>query len=291
MSTTDPHDAIVEDVCYRHPDRPSGVTCQRCDRKICPECMHAASVGVHCPECTKNAKQKVYTAATLPGSQAYVTKAIIGLNLAAFVLAIAFYDATLWTDGTFALEYAVNGEGVDRLNEPWRIVTGGFGHFGLLHLGMNMYGLWWLGQLLERRLGPVLFGAAYFVSLLGGSFGALLLEPRALTMGASGAIFGLLGLTVMALRSRGIPLKQSGLVPILVLNLFISLSGRVSLGGHAGGFIVGLLLGVLYFGLSPGDTPIFGRDQTKPLVVTVIAGILLFAASLWAATTWIDPLF
>jgi membrane associated rhomboid family serine protease len=291
MSAIDPQDSAVEEVCYRHPDRATGVSCQRCDRLICPKCMHQASVGVHCPECTRGSTQKVYTANTLPGAQAFVTKALIAINVFVFVAAIPLFDATLWSAGDLALEIAVNGEGIDRLSQPWRIITGGFGHFGLLHLGMNMYGLWWLGQLLERQLGPKLFLAAYLVSLIGGSLGALLLEPRALTMGASGAIFGLLGLTVVTLRSRGIGLQQSGLGRVLLLNLFISLSGFVSLGGHAGGFIAGLALGAVYFGVNPGDGPMLGGSAKKHMAVSVALGVALFAASLWAATTWISPLF
>jgi membrane associated rhomboid family serine protease len=249
--------------------------------------MKQASVGFHCPECVSSGKQRVYTGTNLPGAQGLVTKALVGINVAVFVYAVVAFDATAFSDGTTAIEIATNGFAIDAQDEWWRIVTGGFGHFGVLHLAMNMYGLWRIGPILEQRLGPILFGLAYTTALLGGSFGALLLEPRALTMGASGAIFGLLGLLVMLFHQRGISLQQSGLRDVLMINLFISFSGFVSLGGHAGGFVVGLLLGALYFGVGPGAEPAFGRSKWQPLFMTVALGAALVASALWAASRWV----
>lgn len=283
MSSTEPHDATLEEVCYRHPDRPSGVSCQRCDRLICPECMHSASVGVHCPECTRNSTQKVYTAQTLPGANAIVTRTLIGINVAVFVL---FNMAEIGSTN----DLLVNGRAIDQLSEPWRIVTGGFAHASLIHIGMNMFALWGLGQMLERRLGSVVFGAAYMASLVGGSFLAILFDPNQSVLGASGAIFGLLGLVVLALRSRGVGLQESGLARILLINLFISFLPFVSLWGHLGGFLMGLVLGALYFGLNAGDGPIIKLEKQQ-IAVTVVIAIAVFAASFWAATTWLNPIF
>ena len=282
MSSTEPHDATLEEVCYRHPDRPSGVSCQRCDRLICPECMHSASVGVHCPECTRNSTQKVYTASTLPGADATVTRALIAINVAVFVM---FNLAELGS----VSDILVNGRAIDQLSEPWRIVTGGFGHNSLVHLGMNMFALWGLGRMLEIRLGPALFGVAYMASLIGGSFLAIFFDPNQSGLGASGAIFGLLGLVVLALRSRGIGLQESGLGRILIINLFISFLPFVSLWAHAGGFFVGLGLGALYFGLNPGDGPIIKLEKQQ-IAVTVVLMVVLFGAAVWAASTWTSPI-
>jgi len=242
--------------------------------------MHQASVGVHCPECVVGTKQKVYTTRTLPGSSGTVTTAIIALNVLAFAAQVIFYDARALTGGTTAQEWALNAGQIRVNGEWWRIFTSGFLHFGVLHLAMNMYALYAIGRLLEKQLGPVRYALAYMTSLLGGSFGALLLEPNALTMGASGAIFGLLGLLVVLFRSRGVGINESGLGQVLLLNLFISFSGYVSLGGHAGGFIVGALLGVMYFGASANAGPIFGRDQKRPDMATVAAAVALFGACL-----------
>ncbi len=288
MSATDPHDADPADapraeVCYRHPDRPSGVACQRCDRLICPECMHNASVGVHCPECTKKSKQKVYTAATLPGNDPIVTKAIIAINVLVFLV----FDASGVGDLT---DLYVNGRAIDQLNEPWRVITGGFGHLGAIHLGMNMFALWSLGRMLERSLGRTLFAAAYVAALIGGSFLAILVDPQQSGLGASGAIFGLLGLVVLALRSRGIGLQQSGLGRVLLINLFISFLPFVSLWAHAGGFFVGIALGAVYYGMNQGDGPML-KGAKEQLAVTIGLGVVLFGASLWAASTWTNPIF
>jgi membrane associated rhomboid family serine protease len=253
--------------------------------------MNQASVGVHCPECVSGTKQKVYTRKSLPGAQGSATRVLIGLNITVFLLQFVLWDATITSDGTTAQELATFGPSIDLDGEWWRIFTSGFGHFGIIHLGVNMYSLNILGPIIERTLGPRRFVLAYFAALVGGSFGALLLNPLSLTMGASGAIFGLLGLLVMMFRSQGISIAKSGLAPVLLLNLFISLSGSVSLGGHAGGFLVGIVLGAMYFGANTGSQPLFGRDKVKPDLATGALIIALFLACLWAASTWMSPLF
>lgn len=253
--------------------------------------MRQASVGVHCPECVSGTKQKVYTRTTLPGAQGLVTRAIIGLNVLGFIIQVVFFDARAFSAGTSGSELGTAGVFIAEFGEWWRIFSGGFVHIGIIHLGMNMYSLYVVGPIIEQRLGPVRYGLAYTASLVGGSFGALFLEPNRAVMGASGAIFGLLGLLVMMFRSRGISINQSGLGPVLILNLFITLSGYVSLGGHAGGFIVGIALGVMYFGSNAGSQPLFGRDQVKPDLATAALIGALILGCLWAAGNWQSPLF
>lgn len=248
--------------------------------------MHQASVGVHCPECVKGTKQKVYTRNTMPGAQSLATYVFIGLNLAVFIAQLAF-GASISTAGRLGGHFATWGPAIDASNQWWRIFTGGFLHIGAFHLAMNMYSLYIIGPIIEKRLGSRSYVLAYVASLVGGSFGALLLDPARGVMGASGAIFGLLGLLVLMFRSRGISINQSGLGPVLLLNLFISLSGFVSLGGHAGGFAVGLALGAMYFGTAPGAKPVFGRDEKKPDIATVALIAILFVGCLFAATRWV----
>lgn len=287
MSTAEPPTPTDSDVCYRHPDRPSGVSCQRCDRTICPSCMNQASVGVHCPECAKGSKQKVYNARTLPGADAVVTRTLIGINVVVWVLSLLLYRETSLAAGGDISEYiGLNGIDVDANREWWRIVTSGFGHFGVFHLGMNMYSLWLLGRIFERNLGPGRFALVYGVSLLGGSVGALVESPLSQVMGASGAIFGLLGMMVMLARSRGIGIQESGLMPVLLINLVISLSGFVSLGGHLGGFLTGIALGGVFYGVDPARGPLFGRDQMKPVYTAIVFGLVLFGAAVVAAGGW-----
>lgn len=130
--------------------------------------------------------------------------------------------------------------------EWYRLVSGGFVHFGLLHVAMNMYLLFQLGKMLEPALGSTRFGLVYFASLLGGSAGALLLTPDALTGGASGAVFGLMAAAVVGLRHRGVNPWRTGLGATFVINIVFTLAiPGVSVGGHFGGALVGAVCGAV----------------------------------------------
>jgi membrane associated rhomboid family serine protease len=133
------------------------------------------------------------------------------------------------------------GEGVAH-GQWWRIITGGFLHENLLHIAFNMWVLYYLGAMLEPALGRLRFGAIYFVSLLTGSLGALLVSPHSITVGASGAVFGLMGAAAVEMRARQIPLMQSGVGGLIAINLIISFSiPGISWGGHIGGLLGGAL--------------------------------------------------
>ena len=290
MSALDPQDT-VEPVCYRHPDRQTGVSCQRCERFVCLDCRHQASIGVHCPECTKSgATQKVFTPRTLPGAQGTVTRVLIGINVAVFILAIAALGSTPTSVGAAGRDFGTWGPEIWENNEYWRVISGGFLHSGFIHIAFNMYLLFQLGRQIERVLGSVNFTALYFVSLLGGSFGAILLDPAVPVVGASGAVFGLIGFLVFLYRSRGIGLFDTGLGFLIGINVLFSFRGGVSLGGHGGGLLIGLLLGALFFGLNPGDKPIIG-DNKAQLVAMGVLGAALFAGAIIASSTWMSPLF
>lgn len=130
--------------------------------------------------------------------------------------------------------------------EWYRLVSGGFVHFGLLHIAMNMYLLYQLGKMLEPALGSMRFGLIYFASLLGGSAGALLLTPDALTGGASGAVFGLMAAAVVGLRHRGVNPWRTGLGATFAINIVFTLAiPGVSVGGHFGGALVGAACGAV----------------------------------------------
>jgi membrane associated rhomboid family serine protease len=132
-------------------------------------------------------------------------------------------------------------------NQWWRLVTSGFLHFGVLHLGMNMFALWNLGHAIEPVVGRVRFLLLYFASLMSGSFGVIALQhagyQQGLTGGASGAIFGLLGAIAIAYHQRGMSIMRSGLGASLMINLVLTVSLGLSFGGHLGGFIGGLICG------------------------------------------------
>ena len=204
--------------CYRHPDRNGGVRCQRCDRAICPQCMHQASVGFHCPECTKTGQQKVYTRANLQAlNRPVVTQALVAINVVVFLLGLgaAGGNGLTETGGRFFEEGALFGPLVAE-GEWWRLITSGFLHANLLHLALNMVLLFQLGGILEPALGKVRFAAVYFTSLLCGSFGVMVLDPNSPTVGASGAVFGLMGALFIAQRARGINPWASGIGPLLI---------------------------------------------------------------------------
>jgi membrane associated rhomboid family serine protease len=230
-------------VCYRHPSRETGVSCSSCGRPICPDCMTPTSVGMRCPECSRD-RTKVRTARTLTG-RPVVTQALIAINVIAFLAELAG-GATLSSGGggTVWNHGVLFGPSIHFDHEYWRLVTGGFLHAGLFHILVNMVSLYFVGVVLEPAIGHVNFGAVYFASLLAGSFGALLFQPDVPTVGASGAIFGIFGALIVVAYHRGIPIWQSGLGVVLVLNLVISLTfSGISIGGHLGGLVAGLICG------------------------------------------------
>jgi membrane associated rhomboid family serine protease len=284
--------------CYRHPDRRASVSCQRCNRPICTECMIEAPIGFQCPEDAKAGKQKVYTSSSLfrgAPARAVLTMTIIAANVAVYLLGVGMGDSggggqKLRIDyGLIAGAYLNTGEKIGVVTGEWyRIITSGFLHADLIHIGFNMYLLYVLGQMLEPVIGKVPFGLTYLFALICGSFGALLLSPDSLTVGASGAVFGLMGLAVVVQRSRGINPFDTGIGSLIVLNLVITFafSGTISLGGHVGGLIGGLVAGWLLVELPR-------RSRAMPAVIPLLSvaalGVAMFGACLWAASLWDDP--
>lgn len=217
--------------------------------------MTATSVGMRCPECSRDTTQ-VRTAGSLRGDPT-LTYVLIGANVLAFLGSIATGGDLLRGGGTLSIEGALLGDGTGQLagrgvadGEVWRIVTGGFLHAGLFHLFLNMFLLYMLGGILEPVVGKLRFALIYFVALLSGSFGALLLSPEAFTRGASGAVFGLMGATVVVMRARGVNPMESGIGGLILLNLAITfLLPGISIGGHLGGLAGGALAAYLLYDL------------------------------------------
>jgi membrane associated rhomboid family serine protease len=225
--------------CYRHPDRETGVSCSNCGRPICTSCMTPTSVGMRCPECSRE-RTRVRTAASLT-TEPVVTYVLIALNVAAFVASAASGAGLGFgrVGGAVIEDGALFGPKIAD-GEYWRLVTSGFLHAGFLHIAFNMYLLWFLGRMLEPAIGRSQFAALYVVSLLGGSLGALLLSFDSVTVGASGAVFGLMGAAVVILRSRGIDPMATGIPLLIGLNLLLSLRPGISIGGHIGGLVAGV---------------------------------------------------
>ncbi len=255
--------------------------------------MNQASVGFHCPECARAGRQKVYSARTLV-TQPVVTLAIIAINAAVYIADILSRASvaqnaygTLNDRGALVglLKVLDNGRVLEigvGAGEWWRVVTGGFLHVNLIHIGFNMFLLWQLGQMLEPALGRIGFAVLYTMSLLGGSFLVLAVSPDKLTVGASGAVFGLMGAAFVGLRSRGIDPFSTGIGGLIVINLVLTfaLSRYISVGGHIGGLLTGALGGYLLLDVAPRI-----RDNGMPLMIAACAAIagLLFAGSIWIA--------
>jgi membrane associated rhomboid family serine protease len=238
------------ETCYRHPGRETGVRCSNCERPICPDCMTSTPVGMRCPEC---ARQRTRTRTIRSGSdEPTLTYVLIAINvLVALGALLGGASATggglggsaLLQDGSVSRAAIENGD-------YWRLVTAGFLHAGFFHLLFNMLSLYILGGILEPAIGRLRFGLIYFVSLLAGSFGALLLEPTLPTVGASGAIFGLMAATAVVMRNRGMSIMESGLGIWIILNFVITFGvSNISVGGHIGGFIGGGLAAIVMFEL------------------------------------------
>ncbi len=233
-------------VCYRHPNRETGVSCSACGRPICPDCMTPTPVGMRCPECARDrTRVKTIRSARLTGP--YVTQALIIINVLVFLAETASGSplgggggGTVFNDG------ALVGPLIAHHQDYWRLVSSGFLHDGLLHILFNMVFLYMMGTILEPAIGHLNFGFVYFASLLAGAFGALLFQPGVPTIGASGACFGVLGALMVVSHLRGISIWQSGLGLILVINVVFSLSvSGISIGGHLGGLVGGAICGWL----------------------------------------------
>jgi membrane associated rhomboid family serine protease len=260
-------------VCYRHPNRETGVSCSSCGRPICPDCMTPTPVGMRCPECSRE-RTKVKTIRTRP-SAPVVTQALIAINVAVFIAETAA-GAPLGGGGggvVFDKGYLL-GPAIADQHQYWRIVTGGFLHDGLLHIAFNMLFLYIIGSMLEPAIGRVNFAVVYFVSLLAGAFGALLFQPLTPTIGASGACFGLLGALLVVAYYRHIPIWRSGLGPTLLINVVFSLSvSGISIGGHVGGLVGGMVTGWLIVEL----------DERRRLPGLALAGCALVGVASVAA--------
>ncbi|WP_059010126.1 rhomboid family intramembrane serine protease [Streptomyces specialis] len=234
--------------CYRHPDRETGIRCARCDRPICPSCMIAAPVGYQCPDCVRGgapaaraARPRTLAGGAVAEDSRLVTKILIGLNLAVFVAVLVAGDRLVTDFGM--LGYAgdpFTGERIGVADGEWyRLLTAAFLHEQLWHIAFNMLGLWFLGPPLETALGRVRYLAVYLISALAGSTLFYLLADRLqLSLGASGAIFGLFGATAVLMRRMRADMQPIAI--LLAINLVITFAwSNIAWQAHIGGLVAG----------------------------------------------------
>ena len=258
-------------VCYRHPDREAHVRCVRCDRRICPDCMIPASVGFQCPECVKEAGKGVRRATTVFGGRVsedpgWVTKVLIAVNVVVFVLqqTVTGFTARFVDSGTAVAD-----------GEYYRLLTSAFLHQNLLHIALNMYALYLFGPPLEAAFGRVRFAALYLLSALGGSavsyaFG----NPLGSSLGASGAVFGVLGAYLVV--SKRLGRDATPVMALLAVNLvFGFLSPNIDWRAHIGGLVTGSLCAVA-FAYAPA-----GRRTAVQVAGFVVVALMVLAVIVW----------
>lgn len=250
--------------------------------------MVFAPVGIRCPDHSGRPQGAAKVArsvrrASYEGTGAVVTKALVGLN-------VAIYFAQLAQGAPISADRgSIYGEGVLRADavadgDWWRLITAAFLHYGPIHLAMNMLALWWFGAALEQVLGRGRFVLLYLVSGLAGSAGALVVSPNALTVGASGAIFGILGAALVLEQQRNYVFGGSALSLIAINLIFTFAFPNVSIGGHLGG-LVGGMLGTLALSRFGRGHALYGRPGLVGIAGLVGVGVLAVAVSYWKVQT------
>lgn len=271
------------DFCYRHPDRRSFVLCQRCHQTICTECQVVAPVGVHCVECVRKAQKQAKKGRPGAGTKVArwfalsdfpVTMVLIVLMVIIWLLQQASGDVTsallyspAYTHAAMAPLFGF---------EPWRMLTSVFAHGGIAHLLLNMLSLYFIGSNLEMILGRGRFLTLFLISGFGGSVGVLVLsEITSAVVGASGAIFGLLGAYAVMAKIMTGKINRLFLGLIIINLLYGFMMSGISWQAHIGGVITGVLVGLVYMKI--------GRQKTRGMEILGLVGVvvLLLAISVY----------
>jgi membrane associated rhomboid family serine protease len=289
--------------CYRHPDREAHIRCQRCNRIICPDCMRPAAVGFQCPECVKEGAKTTRSGRTAygglrPTDASFTSMVLIALNAAVWIAIIATGgDASRLVDWlalsprgfcqfpngfqeATGLSCANGGRLLPGVSDGayWQLVTSMFTHIQLWHIGFNMFALYVLGPQLELAVGRARFLALYFLSGLAGS--ALVFWGDRGALGASGAIFGLMGaLLIVSIKVRG---DVRGILTWIGINFVITFVfvNAISWEGHVGGFIGGTAIGAVLVYTPRGPR----RTALQVAGLTLIAALIALAIVVRAAT-------
>ncbi len=290
--------------CYRHPDRETRVSCSECGRGVCPDCMVFAPVGIRCLEHASQGKAAARPSmgrATRSAGSGFlsqdgaVTRILIGLNIAVFLVNLLqgaslsrnggslFNNWALIASGAISdggnlvgVPAGFNNPGIDLVGvaegEWWRLLTAAFLHGSIIHLGMNMLFLWFIGTPVEIAIGRWRYLAVYLVTALSASAGALVLDPGVPTVGASGALYGVLG-TAVVLEQQGMHVLGGSALGIAAINFLLTLAvPGISLGGHLGGFVGGILCGLALTRFGRGHAA-YGRLGLVGVGAIVAVGI------------------
>lgn len=279
--------------CYRHPDVETGVHCTRCGRPICPDCMIPAPVGHQCPECVDEARREYRQG---PGRR--IAVANVRSTSATMLILGAIGLGYLWelavAGGPGSLFEGPSGEALFRAGamyplavaagEWWRLVAAIFLHAGLIHLLLNSYVLWIFGIAIEQEIGRIATLGVFLVTGVFASAASYAFSPaQVLGVGASGAIFGLVGAYIAYnyLRRHHV-MAQARLraaMSMLVINLIIGFTiPAIDWRAHLGGLVAGLAAGVAV-------DPSRSTQVRRVVSILGLVGIVLAAAALVAFRT------
>ncbi|MEE1930042.1 rhomboid family intramembrane serine protease [Streptomyces sp. TRM 70351] len=279
--------------CYRHPERETGIRCTRCERPICPDCMIGASVGYQCPQCVRggggtggsgDTRPRTVAGGTVVGDTRLVTKILVGLNLAVFIAVLAAGRELVTSLGMIG--YAFDGSGSFALigvadGEWYRLLTSAFLHQEIWHIGFNMMALWFLGPPLEAALGRLRFVVLYLLSALGGNVLAyLLMAQNQLSLGASGAVFGLFGATAVLMRRMRYDMRP--ILVLLAINLVITFLPGLNIAwqAHLGGLVVGAVIAVAFVHAPRGARSLVQWGTCAALLVVLAVVCVLRTSAL-----------
>ena len=267
-------------VCYRHRDREAHIRCVRCERRICPDCMIPASVGFQCPECVKEGNKSIRTPRTAFGGRVsddpgWMSKLLIGLTVLAYVAQQAIGGFTArFIDVGLAFDPTQGGVIGVADGQYYRLLTSAFLHGSVIHIALNMYALYLFGPPLEAALGRARFAALYLISAVGGSaLSYAYAAPNQSSLGASGAVFGLLGAFLVV--SRRLRRDTTSVLTLLAVNFVLGfLLPNIDWRAHLGGLVTGVLCAVaLAYAPTERRTPVqvAGLVTTALLVLAVVA--------------------
>jgi len=274
--------------CYRHPNRETGLSCTECGRPICTECLRMTPVGPRCPDHATQGSQKLRPPtrqraarrfAHMRSEQPFVSYGLIGVNVLVYLITVAQGAGINSPGGSLFTKWVLYGPAVAN-GDWWRLITAAFLHANLLHIGLNMLAVGWLGAPVERYLGHVRYLALYLVSGLAGSAGALVATPTGITVGASGAIFGILGaLLIIEYEATGSIAGQAFTLIVINLAFSFTVSG-ISVGGHIGGLIGGIAAMLALSRFGRGHLA-YGRPGLLGTAGLVAVGVLSIAVAYW----------
>ena len=270
-------------VCPRHPDRESYVRCQRCERPVCPQCQRVAPVGVQCVDCVAEGARGTREARTAFGGRLHQGRPVVTLTLVGLCVVAYLLQLGLGASFTYRFGFAP----VVAASEPWRFLTAAFLHSpsSITHILFNLYALWLTGPYLEHLLGRARFAALYLVCALGGSVGSLLLASPdgpswgTLSVGASGAVFGLFGALLVV--QRRLNQRSGQIIAIVAINGVIGfVVPNIAWQAHLGGLVTGAALAaVLAYAPRARRTPVHVAGTAAVVVLLVVAAAVRLATA------------